>query len=101
MNGYWTYDGEGHYETLDEMWDYIRENKQYFDELDFERWIDDNYRASQIAWMLKDEKYSEAIMLDLMDEFEKDVWFPENVCEPVEGQDCDYNGFIFEWMDEE
>lgn len=101
MNGYWTYNGEGHYETLDEMWDYIRDYEQYFDELDFERWIDGNYCASQIAWKLKDEKYSEAIMLDLMDEFEEDVWSPNHVDDLIEGKDYDYNGFIFEWVDEE
>lgn len=100
-NGYWTYDGEGHYETLEEMWEYIRDNEYYSDELDFERWIDENYRASQIAWMLKDEKYSEAVLLDLMDQFEEEIYSPKNMDDPIEGEDYDYNGFTFEWVDED
>lgn len=99
--GYWTYNGEGHYETLEEMWEYISENEYYLDEVDFERWIDENYRATQIVWMLKDHTYSENLSLELLDEYEDDTWSPAHMDDPIEGENYDYNGFEFEWVDEE
>ena len=102
MTGYWTYDDTGiECEDPDDMWEYIRENEYYSDDLDFERWLDDNYRASQIMWRLKDAEFTETVMLELDEEFEEEVWSPSAQKAPEEGKDYDYNGFLFKWAEAE
>ena len=46
MTGHWEYDDEWFYDK-DAMWEYIRDN-DYLDDMDFERWINAVYSASQI-----------------------------------------------------
>lgn len=99
--GYWTYNGEGHYKTLEEMWEHIKDYENYSDEVDLERWIDSNYCASQIVWKLNHSKYSEEVVLDLIDEYEEEVWSPNHMDDLIEGKDYDYNGFEFTWVDED
>lgn len=101
MTGHWTYDDTGiECEDLDDMWEYIRDHEYYSDEIDMERWLDDHYHASQIWWRLKDESAGQ-VYIDLIDEFEEDVWWPSAQDDPVEGEDYDYNGFLFKWVETE
>lgn len=101
MTGHWTYEDTGcELHGKDEMWEYIRDHEYYADDIDFERWVDDNYRASQIIWRVKEMKDAADAVLDLWDEFEEEVWY-RNIDDPVEGEDFDYNGFIFKWVEEE
>lgn len=97
MTGHWTYEGsDEEFYNKDEMWQYIRENEYYYDELDFERWLDDNYSASQIYYRARDDGAEQAIY-DLMDEFDDD-WY-DDAGEPTEGEDFDFNDFIFTWVE--
>lgn len=102
MTGHWTYDDTGaELHSLDEMWDYIRDHEYYSDELDLERWLDEKYSASQIWWRLKDSN-AEEVYLELIDEFEEEVWWPSAQPAPTEGEDyCYNNSFDFTWVEEE
>lgn len=93
----------------EEMTEYLRDNCTTVDDVDFERWLDEEYRASQIVWMFRDGMFrdgtfctasrrEEAIIMDLWDECEE-AWIDE-AGDPVEGEDFDFNGYVFEWMEE-
>ena len=96
----WTYHNNT-FETLEEMWEYLRDYEYVYDEVDIERWIDDNYSASQIAWRLKDHETTDELWLELIEEYEDDVWSPEHMDDLIEGEDSDYNGYLFHWEDDE
>ena len=100
-NGYWTYNGEGHYETLEEMWEYIVENEYYMDDVDIERYIDDNYTGAGMFYAIKEAGSYEALLEEIIEGYESENWYPEAQATPTEGEDYDYNGFTFEWVDED
>ena len=97
--GYWVYrydksDDPTKFYGKKQMWEYIRDNEYYADDLDFERWLDNEYSASQIVWRLRDNSHADEVLLDLYDEFEEKVWW-DDVGELEYGKDFDYNGFEF------
>lgn len=105
MEGHWERDGE-EFHDLDEMWDYIRDNEEYFDEVDFERWLNNNYTAAQIVFdiMGRDMCSAEYISLEYMEEFENAMWAPDVQDELVEGKDYHYGDcgeFEFKWVEDE
>ncbi len=101
--GYWMYDNE-EFTTKQDMWEYLRDTQYCYDTIDIERWVNDVYAASQILWKfrdaLEDGHSIDTVMLDIYDEYEQDEWWDE-VGDPEEGEDFDYNGFLFKWVDEE
>jgi hypothetical protein len=103
MTGHWERDGE-EFNNIDEMWDYIRDNEYYFDDVDFERWLNENFTAAQIVFELKDAEFAESVWLDYLENFEDSVWAPDIQDEPVEGFDYHYGPhgeFEFEWVEDE
>ena len=106
MSGHWERDGEEFYD-LNEMWDYIRENEEYFDEVDFERWLNNNFTAAQIVFDLcnRNPNHSaEYISLEYMEEFEDAMWAPDVQDKLVEGKDYYYGDcgeFEFKWVEDE
>ena len=108
--GYWTYDDQGEFHDLYEMWDYIRDNEYYFDEIDFERWVNDVYSASRVIYELNEAMQErgaagiEERLLEFYDDFEDDLWSPSSQDDLIEGRDYHYgpNGeFEFKWISEE
>ena len=102
MTGHWERDGE-EFHNLDEMWDYIRENEYYFDEVDFERWLNDNYTAAQIVFDLRDAEFTESLWLDYMEKYEDAMWVPAVQDALIEGEDYCYgpNGeYEFKWIED-
>ena len=103
MEGHWERDGDEFYD-LDEMWDYIRDNEEYFDEVDFERWLNEHYLAAQIVWMSTDEDVErEGLWIWLQEEFENSMWAPDVQDALIEGQNyCygPYGEFEFKWIDD-
>ena len=105
MSGHWERDGEEFYD-LDEMWDYIRDNEEYFDEVDFERWLNRNFTAAQIVFdiMGRDTCSAECISLEYMEEFEDAMWAPDVQDKLIEGKDYYYGDcgeFEFKWVEDE
>lgn len=103
MTGHWERDGEEFYD-LDEMWDYVRDNEYYLDDVDFERWLNDVFTAAQIVFSLKDAEFTEALWLDYLERFEDAVWSPSVQDKPIEGKNYWYgpNGdFEFKWIEDE
>lgn len=106
MTGYWIYDGHGEFNSLEEMWDYIRDNECYFDEVEFERWLNNNYTAAQIVFDLdrrNPNHTAEYISLEYYEAFEDAMWAPDVQDALVEGEDYYYgpNGeYKFEWIEE-
>ena len=109
MTGHWERDGE-EFHDLDEMWDYIRDNEYYFDEIDFERWVNELYSASRVLYELNsafEERGASGVegrLLEFYEEFEEDMWFPESQDEPIEGYNYHYgpaDEFEFEWVEDD
>lgn len=105
MTGHWERDGE-EFNDIDEMWDYIKDNEYYFDDVDFERWLNDNYTAAQIVFdmMGRDMCSVETLSLEWMEEFENAMWAPDVQDALIEGKDYCYgpNGeFEFKWVEDE
>lgn len=114
MSGYWIYErgfigiSVGEFHSLDDMWDYIRDNEIYFDEVDFERWINDNYTAATVVFDLDRESENKSVVdvwLEYVDAFEEDNWYPEAQDEDlVEGYDYHYGPhgeYTFKWVETE
>ena len=103
MTGHWEKDGE-EFNNIDEMWDYIRDNEYYFDDVDFERWLNDNFTAANIVFELKDAEFAESVWLDYLENFEDSVWAPDVQDKPVEGFNYYYGPhgeFEFKWVEDE
>ena len=105
MSGHWERDGE-EFHNLEEMWDYIRENEDYFDEVDFEKWLNEHYLAAQIVWLSEDDdvKRYGSLWLWLQDEFENSEWIPSAQNDPEKGYDYHYGPcgeYEFEWVEDE
>ena len=105
MSGHWERDGE-EFHNLDEMWDYIRDNENYFDEVDFERWLNDNFTAAQIVWRSVDDdiKGSDGLWLAMQEEFEDCEWSPRFQDSLEEGYDYNYGPcgeFEFKWVEDD
>lgn len=100
MTGHWEYQGTGReFRTLDEMWEYINEHEYWFDDYDFEHWVNENYTAMEV---LRDSEERSNLMLDLVEEFEEAVWLPSVQPDPMEGEDYWYNDeFDFTWVDDD
>lgn len=112
----WKYDGQT-FENADEMTDYVRENLDVMDDLDLENYLNDEYRASQMFDIMRDclrgegsgynynEKVASALSREyygLMEEAEAKLWEAKsNDTDPVEGQDWEFDGEVFEWVEEE
>ena len=103
MTGHWERDGE-EFHNLDEMWDYIRDNEYYFDEVDFEKWLNEHFTAAQMVWRSTDD-HGEVhdLYLEMMEEFEDAMWAPDVQDEPFEGYDYYYgpfDEFEFIWVED-
>ena len=108
MSGHWERDGE-EFHDLYEMWDYIRENEYYYDDIDFERWVNEVYSASRVIYELNDALRDEGAagvetrLLQFYDDFEDDMWVPSAQDKPIEGYDYCYGPageFEFKWVDD-
>lgn len=106
MTGHWERDDE-EFQDLDEMWDYIKDNEYYFDEVDFERWLNDNFTAAQIVFDLENRNpnhSAEYISMEYYEAFEDAVWAPDVQDKIIEGKDYSYGPhgeFEFEWVEDE
>lgn len=100
--GHWEYyNGDGYFKTLEEMWEYIRDNGMYYDEVDIERYLNNRYTGTQMLLEIRDAGTYEALIDKLMDEYESDIWIPEVQEALVEGENYDYNGIGFNWVEDE
>ena len=106
MTGHWERDGK-EFNNIDEMWDYVRDNEYYFDDVDFERWLNENFTAAQIVFDLcnRNQNHSaEYISLEYCEAFEDAVWAPDVQDKLIEGSDYCYGphgDFEFKWIEDE
>ena len=103
MNGFWVYDYPpyGEFRSLNEMWGFIRREGEFFDTNDINQWVNQNYSAASVLWMFIDDNDIDQTYVDILDEFVDSEWSPEVMPLPIEGEDYDYNGYLFRWVDED
>lgn len=96
--GHWEYEGKT-FEDEQEMAQYVVDNESYIDPLDFERWLDERYDASDIIQMLRETRFCDSVLIDLEDDYCE--WRVDEA-EPAEpGKDYEFGGFTFKWIEDE
>lgn len=97
MTGHWVRDGK-RFDTEQEIIDDFRYNVVELDEMDFETYIDDNYRASQVAYMVVHDGpiAIEEIRSEMYDDYMR-----KNQLDICEGEDVvnDWDDYI--WVEDE
>lgn len=103
--GYWIRkdDDSEHIHNKAEMKEYITSYEDCDEVVPIEKWLNDNYSASDVFDMIKDVNDEMEVykLIDVIwERYYKEVWY-DNIDNPVKGKDFDYNGYLFIWVDEE
>ena len=96
-NGHWEYEGET-FEDEQEMAQYVVDNESYSDPIDFERWLDDHYDASDIIQMLRENDYCDSVIIDLEDDYNE--WRVDEAESAEPGEDYEFDGYTFKWVED-
>lgn len=107
MTGHWEYkryDGRAiEFKNEDEMKDFVLDNN-FLDDVDYERWVNDNFTPARILWMLNDalEDYpgsaAEIVSNEIYDEFLDDMVYRHVA---TEGEDFEICDAVFKWVEDE
>ena len=102
MTGHWEMEGLGYeFEGEDakhDMFEQILE-EGILDEVDFERYLNDTYTAAQIVFSMRDFESADDAWINYWDCFTDSCWHEAG--EPVEGEDFDFCGVRFKWIEDE
>lgn len=103
MTGHWEMEGYGYefepnkYVKRD-MFEQVLE-EGVLDEVDFERYLNDEFTAAQIVFSAKDFKSADELWMYYWDCFTDSMFY--DVGEPVEGQDFCFCNVDFKWIEDE
>ena len=93
-------DGGWVFDNVDDMIEDAEENCTYMDPYDFECWLDENYDASDIIQMCREQQFTDSVYIDLEDEY-NEYLRKKYKSEFEDGKDFEAFGIIYRWYDED